>query len=61
MTKLPMPRIMGMVSPPGKVWRMGEEASDSRMYVIVTMPTQVSRNGRYSRLFFVMPCQARRG
>ena len=61
MTKLPMPRIMGMVSPPGKVWRMGEEASDSRMYVIMTMPTQVSRNGRYSRLFFVMPCHARRG
>ena len=61
MTKLPRLRIMGIVPPPGKVLRMGEEASDSRMYVIMTMPTQVSRNGRYSRLFFVMPCHARRG
>ena len=40
---------------------MGEEASDSRMYVIITMPTQVSRNGRYSRLFFrdALPGKAR--
>ena len=56
-----MLRIIGMASPPGNVLRTGEDASDSRMYVIITMPTQVSRNGRYSRLFFVMPCQARRG
>jgi len=56
-----MLRIIGMTPPPGNVLRTGEDASDSRMYVIITMPTQVSRNGRYSRLFFVMPCQARRG
>ena len=61
MTKLPMPRIIGMTPPPGNVLRTGEDASESRMYVIITMPTHVSRNGRYSRLFFVMPCQARRG
>ena len=61
MTKLPRLRIIGMTSPPGNAVRICDDASDSRIYVIMTIPTHVRMYGRYSRLFFVMPCQARRG
>ena len=43
------------------VTKVVDAAIENGVYVIMTMPTQVSRNGRYSRSFFVMPCQARRG